>query len=589
MKRDNEHLTQRYIPEDIAPIKPADISPLKNRTGTWRYLTPHHDKRPAPCEAACPLSVPVPDFINELEKGNEKAAGSLIRMENPLPQVCGRVCNHRCEENCSRGSFDMPVAIRSLERFTGDKSSGEKAKGKGFPENSGHSIGVVGGGPGGISAAYFLLLLGYRVTLYEKEKSLGGMLRSGIPEYRLPAEILDEALKPLLSLKPEIVTGAELGSTLSLDKLSEKSAVFFATGAPLSVTFEKIKGGELIVSGISLLEEIRRGGDSHRGKIAAVIGGGNTAVDTARSLLRTGCRPVIVYRRGREEMKAFESEVREAVSEGVEIITGSVVREIVSDKEGITKIKCVKVRGEDCYRGKLTEIRGSGFSMDVDLVVSALGENPEISLYREILEDTGEIIETDRFTRTGVKGIYSGGDLADRDHLVVNALASGKMAAMAIDADLNGMDIEHIHEYIMTGEKGVSFGKYLEVRKSLIKGESPGEKAPHPVKSGEINRSYFEYKERSEEKKLPPEKRRESFTEVELGFDENKARAETGRCFRCGRCTLCENCVLFCPDISTSLKSDKTGVEVDLDYCKGCGICAEECPGGVIEMKRESI
>ncbi len=589
MKRDNEHLTQRYIPEDITPIKPADILPLKNRTGTWRYLTPHHEKRPAPCEAACPLSVPVPDFISELEKENEKAAGRLIRMENPLPQVCGRVCNHRCEENCSRGSFDMPVAIRTLERFSGDKSSGEKIKGKELLKNSGHSIGVVGGGPAGISASYFLLLLGYRVTLYEKEKSLGGVLRSGIPEYRLPAEMLDEALKPLLSLKPELVTGAEFGSTLSMDKLREKSAVFFATGAPLSGSLEMIKGGEMIVPGISLLEEIKRGERSHKGKKVAVIGGGNTAVDTARSLLRTGCRPVIVYRRGREDMKAFESEVREALSEGVEIITGSVVREVVSDKEGITKIKCVKVRGEDGYRGKLTEIGGSGFSIDVDVVVSAVGENPEISLYREILEDTGGIIEVDRFNRTGVKGFYSGGDLADTDHLVVNALASGKMAAVAIDADLNDMDMDNIYECIMTGEKGISFMKYLEVRERLIKGGSPEEKAPHPVSSEEINRSYFEHKERSEEKRLSPEKRRKSFAEVELGYDEKKVRAEIGRCFRCGRCTLCENCVIFCPDISTSVRSDKTGVEIDLDYCKGCGICAEECPGGFIEMKRESI
>ncbi len=589
MKRDNEHLTQRFIPEDIAPIKPADISPLKNRTGTWRYLTPHHEKRPAPCEAACPLSVPVPDFISELEKGNHKAAGRLIRMENPLPQVCGRVCNHRCEEKCSRGSFDTPVAIRILERFTGDKSSAEKVKGKDLPQNSGHTIGVVGGGPAGISASYFLLLLGYRVTLYEKEKNLGGVLRSGIPEYRLPVEILEEALKPLLSLKPEIITGAEFGSTLSMDILREKSAVFFATGAPLSGSLEKIKGGETIIPGISLLEEIKRGERNHRGKRVAVIGGGNTAVDTARSLLRTGCRPVIVYRRGREDMKAFESEVREALSEGVEIITGSVVREVVSDKEGITKIKCVKVRGEDGYRGKLTEIGGSGFSMDVDVVVSAVGENPEISLYREILEDSHGIVETDRFNRTGVKGIYSGGDLSDTDHLVVNALASGKMAAVAIDADLNGMDMENISEYIMTGEKGISFMKYLEVRESLIKGESPGEKAQRPVKSEEINRSYFEHKERSEEKRLTPGESRESFAEVELGYDEDRARNEISRCFRCGRCTLCENCVLFCPDISTSVRSDNTGVEIDLDYCKGCGICAEECPGGFIEMKRESI
>jgi 2-oxoacid:acceptor oxidoreductase delta subunit (pyruvate/2-ketoisovalerate family) len=589
MKRKSEHLAGESILENITPIKPADISTEKNRTGAWRYLTPYHEKRPAPCEAACPLSVPIPDFINELEKGSENAAGLLIRLENPLPEICGRVCNRQCEDNCSRGSFDMPVAVRSLERFAGDRSSGERMTGRFLPGNSGHSTGVVGGGPAGISASYFLLLLGYRVTIYEKEKGLGGVLRNGIPEYRLPAGVLYEALKPLSSLEPEIITGSAFGSTLSINDLKKKSALFFATGAPVSESVDKIKGGKSIIPGLILLGEIKSGERSLAGKRVAVMGGGNTAVDTARSLLRTGCRPVIVYRRGLEDMKAFKNDVREAVSEGVKIITGSIIREVVSSGGIVSGVKCVKVKGEAGYRGELSEISGSDFSMDVDAVVSAIGENPELSLYRDILEETSGKVKVDRFNRTPVKGIYSGGDLADSPHLVVNALAAGKMAAVAIDADLNGMNMEGIYEYIKTGEKGISFRKYLEIREKFINSTDPGERAPDPVSKDEINTGYFIKKARRDEKKLPFNQRRASFEEVQIGFDEEAAADEASRCFQCGRCTLCKNCILFCPDMSTSVSSDNTGIDIDYDYCKGCGICAQECPGAFIAMKRDEV
>jgi NADPH-dependent glutamate synthase beta subunit-like oxidoreductase len=589
MKRNNDHPVPEYIPEHIAAVKPADVSTLKNRTGTWRYLTPHHGKRPAPCEAACPLSVPIPDFIHELEKGNEKAAGLLLRLENPLPEICGRVCNHRCEDQCSRGDFDMPVAVRSLERFAGDRSSGEMVTERSLPENSSHQIGVVGGGPAGISASYFLLLMGYRVTIYEKEKSLGGVLRTGIPEYRLPAALLDNALKPLISLKPEIVTGSPFGPGLTLDDLGEKSALFFATGAPISGTFDEIKGGKSIIPGLTLLEEIKRGKRDLPGSKVAVIGGGNTAVDTARSLLRTGFKPVIVYRRGIEDMKAFGSEVREAVSEGVRIITGSVVREVISAEGKVSGVKCVKVKGEEGYRGKLSEIPGSDFSIHVDAVVSAIGENPELSLYREVLEEADGMIKTDRFNRTPVKGVYSGGDLSDATHLVVNALAAGKMAAVAIDADLNNLELDRIYKYIETGDRGISFRTYLDVREKCINGQDPGEMVPGPVGKDEVNTGYFIKKARGNVTRTPYDKRRVSFEEVDLGFDEKEAGEETGRCFQCGRCTLCKNCVLFCPDMSTSVSGDNTGIEIDYDYCKGCGICAQECPGACISMKRDDI
>lgn len=589
MKRNNNHLAQRSIPENIAAIKPADISTVKNRTGVWRYLTPYQKERPAPCEAACPLSVPIPDFIRELQNGSEKDAGLLLRLENPLPQVCGRVCNHRCEDNCNRGNFDMPVAVRSLERFTGDKSSSEKAPSRLFPENSCHSIGVVGSGPAGISASYFLLIMGYNVAIYEKEKSLGGVLRNGIPEYRLPTMVLDEGLKPLMSLNPEIVTGRRFGSTLSMDDLSKKSALFFATGAPVSGTMDWIQNGKSIIPGLPLLEEIKRGERSLTGKKVAVIGGGNTAVDTARSLVRAGCIPVIVYRRGIEDMKAFESEVREALSEGVKIITGSVVREVLSSQGRTSGVRCVKVKGETGYRGELTEIEGSDFNINVDVVVSAIGESPELSLYMDILKEAGGTIKTDRFNRTPGKGIYSGGDLADASHYVVNALAAGKMAAVTIDADLNGMDMDQVYNFIKIGEKGISFKKYLDIREKIKSGTAPEAKPSCPVNIEEINTGYFLHKARSDEKKLPFKKRRASFEEIDLGFNEETAREESGRCFQCGRCTLCKNCIMFCPDMSTSVSGDNTGIVVDYDYCKGCGICAQECPGAFITMKRDEI
>lgn len=565
-----------------------------NMTGSWRYLAPCVSEKTPPCRAACPLGVPVSDFIEHIENGEINKAAAAILEENPMPSVCGRICVHPCEENCNRGLFDRSVAIHILERYAGDNCSSIKIK-KERQKNK--HIAIVGAGPSGLSAAYFLLRLGYRITIFEKNPEPGGILRYGIPGYRLPRDVLKRAIGNVLSLYPELRTRAVYGKDFTLKDLESFDAVFFGTGAQEGREIGLHSGHPReIISGIDLLRLIDMGDHAKIGNKIVIIGGGNTAIDAARSLLRLGRKPVILYRRDIEDMPAFKKEVSEALREGVLIETRAIVKEIVKEEGSIIGVSCARVNidrnGKDGKPDKtaLREIDNSRFFIEAENIVTATGEVPDLSIMPENIGCSEGKIGTDRYAMTSIPGIFAGGDLINQPHLVVHALASGKRAAISMDAWLCGASPPEFFGAIATGQDGLSFKEYSSIRSDLLKGKEILTGVPQSVCGIErINLDYFEHVERTREKKLPLSERINTFHEVHTGFDAKNSMSESARCFHCGRCVLCGNCITFCPDISITSSTKHKLIEIDFDYCKGCGLCSMECPRGVIGMKRSSV
>lgn len=555
-----------------------------NKTGAWRTQRPFYEDKTPPCSAACPAGNDIVAFIQKIAQEDFEGAWNVIKEENPFPGVCGRVCFHPCESKCNRGSFDEPIAIHALERFVADFASRLSRKTGKAGEKRKEKVAIIGSGPAGMSCAFHLARLHYDVTVFESFSLAGGMLRMGIPSYRLPRDVLDRELSNIEALGVEIRTGVSLGEGLRLEDLKDYQAVFIATGAHrsrgLHIPGEKEKG---VLSGLDLLKKINL---SKRGKLGdkiAVIGGGNTAIDVARSVIRLGKKATILYRRSREEMPAFEDEILEALEEGVKI--RYLVNPIrVGQKDGLKRLECLRMElseKDESGRRRPVPIPNSNLFIDADHVVIAAGEEIEASFLPEGLEKKEGIVLTQRDGSTGIKGIFAGGDLTSNQRTVAHAIGSGKKAAMAIDAFLKGKDPEEVIIQNLIGEgPSLSIFGYLH----------PGERLrnPHVVTFEELNMDYFEPAKRQGESKNAVKERIKGFKEVSSTFSEGVALEEAERCFSCGTCNECENCYVFCPDASVLKREEMLSHQVDYDYCKGCGICLTECPRGAISLQGET-
>ena len=555
-----------------------------NKTGTWRTQRPFYEDKTPPCSAACPAGNDIVAFIQKIAQEDFEGAWNIIKEENPFPGVCGRVCFHPCESRCNRGSFDEPVAIRTLERFVADFASRLNKKTGKAGEKRKERIAIIGSGPGGMSCAFHLARLHYDVTVFESFSLAGGMLRMGIPSYRLPKNILDRELSDIEALGVEIRTSVSLGEDLRLEDLKDYQAVFISTGAHrsrgLHIPGEKEQG---VLNGLDLLKKINLSKRVKLGDKIGVIGGGNTAIDVARSVIRLGKKATILYRRSREEMPAFEDEIVEALEEGVKI--RYLVNPIrVGQKDGLKRLECLRMElseKDESGRRRPVPIPNSNLFIDADHVIIAAGEEIEASFLPEGLEKKEGIVLTQRDGSIGIKGIFAGGDLTSNQRTVAHAIGSGKKAAMAIDAFLKGTDAEEVIIQHLIGEgPSLSIFGYLH----------PGERLrnPHVVTFEELNMDYFESAKRQGESKSAVKERIKGFKEVSSTLSEGVALEEAERCFSCGTCNECENCYVFCPDGSVLKREELFSHQVDYDYCKGCGICFTECPRGAISLKEEA-
>jgi heterodisulfide reductase subunit A-like polyferredoxin len=485
------------------------------------------DKRGTPpCRAACPAGVNVQGYVALVREGKYKEALELIRRENPLPIVCGRICFHPCETKCERGKLDEPVAVNALKRFVTDweLKHEKEEKVEPIPKIHEEKIAIVGSGPTGLAAAYALVKKGYPVTVFESLHEVGGMLRVGIPEYRLPKNLLEIEIKRIRDLGTEIQTGTVIGKDLTIEQLQQKGykAILIAVGAQeswkLGIEGEDLKG---VIHTLDFLKDVNLGKKVELGERVAVIGGGNVAVDAARTALRLGAKKVgILYRRSRAEMPAFSAEAKEAENEGIEFQFLVAPKRILGENGKVTALECVRMElGEPDESGRRRPIpvKGSEFVINLDAVIPAIGEAPDVSFLPAGAKVTGrKTIECDPLTlETSLLGIFAGGDVVSGPATVVDAIAAGKRAAVSIDRYLRGEDLK--------------VGREEEIKLAE-----------------EVSKEGVEKKYRQVMPLLPVEKRVGSFEEVETGFTEEMALQEAQRCLSCGGCSECLECEKAC-------------------------------------------
>ena len=535
-------------------ISLADMS--YNKTGSWRYLRPVYQEKLSPCKAACPAGNDIPRIMALVGEGRFVEAWKLFRETNPFPGVCGRVCYHPCETACNRKNFDETVSVAALERLVADECfdlDDEILISERRPER----VAIVGSGPAGLACSYFLARAGYSVTVFEAESELGGMLRVGIPAYRLPRAVLDNEIERILSLGVEFKSRTRIGTDIDLEKLWQRyDALFVATGAHRSKSLDIPGENEPgVLSGLEFLKSVNAGNSVQLGQRVLVIGGGNTAIDAVRTARRLGTHPALVYRRTRAEMPAIPEEIEEAEHEGIAFIFLAAPESIkrIDHQLEVTFIRMKLGEPDVKGRRRPVPIPHSEFVLQADSVIKAVGEDPDLSFVEESLETSAGIVMSYPQSLLRCAGVFLGGDARTGPSTVVQAIASGKEVAHAIQ-------------------------RYLRNDRSTRASQKREE-------AKQLNLDYFTHESRALTTHLSAEKRVASFDEVKARLSPVMAIAEAKRCFSCGVCNYCENCRIFCPDVA--IERTNNSYEVNLDFCKGCGICAQECPRGVISLAEE--
>ncbi|HMA26477.1 MAG: NAD(P)-binding protein [Solirubrobacterales bacterium] len=534
---------------------------LGNKTGSWRTERAQYVDRLPPCNHACPAGENIQAWLYEAEEGGEgyERAWRKLVEDNPFPAIMGRVCYHPCETECNRAQLDESVGINSVERFLGDEAIKQGWSFDPPPEPSGSRVLVVGAGPSGLSAAYHLTRFGHRVTIHEAGPMAGGMMRFGIPKYRLPRDVLDAEVKRILELGVELRLNTKVTNVEESMKDGGFDAAFLAVGAHIGKR-AYVPAGEAahILDAVSLLESMEGEEKPLLGRRVVVVGGGNTAMDAARTAKRLGATDaVVVYRRTRERMPAHEFEVEEAEEEGVMMRWLETIKQVAGGKVIVEKMELDKT-GFPQPTGELEEL-------EADSVILALGQEADLSLLEGVsgIEVEDGVVKVGDNMMTGHTGIFAGGDMVPAERTVTVGIGHGKNAARNIDGWLRGRPYRHPPQHELA-----TFDK--------------------------LNTWYYADAPRTVQPKLESERRRGTFDEVVKGLDEGNALYEARRCLSCGNCFSCDNCYGVCPDnavlkLSEAAEANVNGYEIELDFCKGCGLCVAECPCGAIEMVPEKI
>ncbi|HEX4944929.1 MAG TPA: NAD(P)-binding protein [Usitatibacteraceae bacterium] len=529
-------------------------SSLANHTGSWRTSRPEYVDRLPPCNNACPAGENIQAWLFHAESGDYQAAWRSLVQNNPLPGVMGRVCYHPCESSCNRAQLDSSVGINSVEHFLGDEALKRGWKFDPPAPATGKRVLVVGAGPSGLSAAYHLARLGHAVTIHEAGPMAGGMMRFGIPKYRLPRDVLDGEVQRILDLGVKLEVNAKVDDVLASMKAGGFDAAFLAVGAHIAKR-AYIPAGEAaqIMDAVQVLRGMEGEEKPLLGRRVVVYGGGNTAIDVARTARRLGAEEaMIVYRRTREKMPAHDFEVQEALDEGVLIKWLSTIKQAGEGSITVERME-LDAKGVPQPTGELEKL-------EADSVVLALGQDVDLSLLDRVpgMEIADGVVKVGPNMMTSHPGIFAGGDMVPAERTVTVAIGHGKKAARHIDAWLRGGTHDPGPKHELAG-----FGK--------------------------LNTWYYSDASKTVRPILDMQKRVTSFDEVVMALDEGTALFEARRCLSCGNCFECDNCYGVCPDNAVVKLGPGNRFRFNYDYCKGCGICATECPCGAIRMVPEEI
>ena len=546
------------------------------------------------CQSACPVNTPASSYIERIQEGDYDGALSLNYMANLFPHILGRVCTHPCESACRRGKIDEPVAICSLKRVAADFADNKSPKNVLIAKKTGKRVAIIGAGPSGLAAGNDLAVLGHSVTIFEALPMAGGMLSVGIPPYRLPWNKIEDATNWIKELGIEIKLNSPINSSEEFDKLADEyDAVYIAAGAHksqgLNIPGEDLKG---VVHGITYMKDINLEKVSKVPSKVAVIGGGFTAIDCARSSLRLGAKDVsIIYRRTLKEMPAGELEVSMAEEEAIKIFyLTSPIRILGDMSSNVKAIECVKNKlGEPDASGRRRPeaIPGSEFTLPVDMIIAAIGQAPDVSFLStesgvEFTRWGTVIVDPENFM-TNKKGVFAGGDFVTGPRNAIEVIGDGRKVAIAIDKYLSG-DKERKFDYFFMDK-------------------DPVRRDPE----------YYETTPRKEQDSLLMDARWDINKEVEFGFSRDNAVKEAERCLLCHynifiddqKCVLCGGCIDICPYnciMMVSREKIESGgilegeipedwdavMAIDEEKCVRCGLCVKRCPVGAIKMRRFS-
>ncbi len=531
-------------------------SSLANKTGSWRTERAVYVHRLPPCANACPAGENVQQWLYQAEGPDYEAAWRQIMEDNPFPAVMGRVCYHPCETACNRAQLDQTVGINSVERFLGDEAIKQGWSVASSGSSTGKRVLVIGAGPSGLSAAYHLTRFGHAVTIVDAGSAAGGMMRYGIPKYRLPRDVLEAEVQRIVDMGVVLELNHRVTDLLAAMHDGSFDAVFLAVGAHIGKRAYIPAGDSAhILDAVSMLRGMEGEQPPLLGRRVVVYGGGNTAMDAARTAKRLGATDaVVVYRRTRDRMPAHDFEVEEALDEGVTMKWLSTITHADGGRLQIEKME-LDATGFPQPTGEFEEL-------DADSLVLALGQDADLSLLDGIpgIETEDHVVTVGPNMMTGHPGIFAGGDMVPAERTVTVGIGHGKKAARHIDAWLRSTQYTPLPKH-------------------------------EPAAFEQLNTWYYSDAPATVRPQLDAARRRSTFDEVIGGLDESNALFEARRCLSCGNCFACDNCYGVCPD-NAVLKLDPGvayGYAIDLDYCKGCGMCVAECPCGALEMVPETI
>jgi NADPH-dependent glutamate synthase beta subunit-like oxidoreductase/Pyruvate/2-oxoacid:ferredoxin oxidoreductase delta subunit len=551
-----------------------------NNTGTWRFVRPKYENKTAPCSVSCPLGVDIAMVEMLVARKEFKKAHETLLIENPFPAICGRVCFHPCEKQCNRQYMDESVGIHTIERYIGDWGvKNNLLPDHLYPQKNGSKIAVVGSGPAGLAVAYFSRRLGYACDIFEQSDICGGLLNYGIPEYRLPKDILATELQRLNNDDINVHTN----EPITFEKINSLKlrydAVFLCCGDALSIQL-KIPGEDKAIDGLQLLKQIRMKTQPKLNGHIAIIGGGNTAIDVARSLLRLGAHPIIVYRRTRKEMPAHSHEIDAAIAEGI-VLKECLSPEAIEAKANGLCLTLQKMKASDHQsEERQTYIPDDDRkkTMTVNHIVTAIGAEKDMMWHRQ--SNQWDLQLSHCSMQHNDIPFFWCGDLSSSEKTVTHALASGKQAVLAFDIlRKHGQSNipEMLNQLKVAQGRSVSFEMYLKGKRQ--------NRSPEIVSFDHINTAYFTSSNRLEAKQISIEHSITSFDEIISTFQIDQVVQEAKRCFNCGLCNDCDTCRIFCPEMAIQSKGEDR--HILMEYCKGCGICIVECPRNAMALEVE--
>ena len=527
----------------------ADLLGHPLGTGPKRSRTPEYVDFLPPCNHACPAGEDIQSWLSFAQAGNYKDAWLKLTEENPMPAIHGRVCYHPCESGCNRAELDGSVSIHAVERFLGDLAIAEGWRFQKPGVATGKRVLVVGAGPSGLSAAYHLARLGHEVEIYEAGPVAGGMMVFGIPAYRLPRNVLRAEISRIENLGVKMILNKNVEDVLAEKEKGSFDAVFIAIGAHIGKKTEiPAREAGKILDAVSFLKDVELGNAPQLGRRVAIYGGGNTAMDAARTAKRLGAEEaLIIYRRDREHMPAHDFEADEAMTEGVKIHWLRTVKDL--DSSSITVERMEVKEGRPVPTGEFE-------TLEADSLILALGQSTETGFLEGVSEikfsDDGTVI-VDRHMMTGYPGIFAGGDMVPSERTVTVATGHGKKAARNIDAWLRGTTFEKRRNEPL-------------------------------VKFDQLQVWYRTEADARQQEHVGPDDAIQSFDEIVGGLSEAEARFEAQRCFSCGNCFECDGCYGACPEHAILKLGPGNRYRFNYDECTGCGVCYEQCPSHAIKM-----